>query len=225
MKKTNRYLIPIFILIVGLSVFMERQAQQSSVEKEKINTAETDFLGEPIEKKTEPVLVKAAATKPAQEVKEQSFEKCASFLKVEPSAEATQLAAMLSQIKKHYAITNEVVDLTEYQLHTRSNEELVVQHIPTEEPKNQVRVFKTAADGFPDRIKDFPNSGGTEELRLEGALTLGSISKKIEKFKIVNHDRSVLAYEKSNDEITRIDFTSGRNQLVCEDQQCSCHEF
>lgn len=229
--KKNRYLIPIFILILGMAIFMEKMAVKSTNEKissekntnEKVDTTKTDFLGEPVEQKSVSVPVKAAAANPPQQLKVQDFEKCASFLKINSGGDG--LAQTLEQLKSHYGLVNDVIDMTEYQLRTRSNEELVVQHIPGEEVKNQVRVFKTAGDGFPDRIKKFPNSNGSEKLKLSGALTLGEVTKKIEKFKVLNADRSVLAYEKSEGAVTRVDFTNGKNKLICEDQLCQCHEF
>jgi hypothetical protein len=222
--KSNRYLIPIFILIAGLALFMAKLAPQTEV-KERVDTTKTDFLGEPVEQKTAPIQIKAAATQSVKNLKPQNLEKCASFLKTAAESEKSTLEKTLAQIKEHYQISNEAIDSTEYQLLTRSNEELVVQHIPNEEQKNKVRVFKTGPDGFPDRIKTFPHSAEAEDLRLIGALSLGTLNKKIEKYKTENNDRSILTYEKSNGEITRLDFINGRNQLICEDQLCQCHEF
>lgn len=227
--KSNRYLIPIFILILGMAIFMQKMASQKTkssqqnTEIEKVDTTKEDFLGQPVEQQSPPVQVQAAAPNPPKTIVDKEIEKCAPFLKI--SDQTNLFSQTLDQLKMKYGITKEEVDMTEYQLMTKSNEELVIQHIPSEESKNQVRVFKTAADGFPDRIKKFPNSNASEKLRLKGALTLGTLTKQIEKFKIVNADRSVLAYEKSNNEITRLDFTIGRNQLICEDQRCQCHEF
>ncbi|MBC7464845.1 MAG: hypothetical protein H7256_02540 [Bdellovibrio sp.] len=229
--KKNRYLIPIFILILGMAIFMEKMAVRSTNKKssseqtevEKVDPTKTDFVGEPIEQKTKEIQVQAASASPAQTIKVQEFGKCASFLKINSQGDSASQA--LEQIKSHYDLVKDVVDMTEYQLRTRSNEELVVQHIPGEEIKNQVRIFKTADDGFPDRVKKFPNSNGSEKQKLMGALTLGERTKKIEKYKVVNSDRSVLAYEKSEGVVTRVDFTNGKNKLICEDQRCQCHEF
>ena len=234
MKKSNRYLIPIFILVLGMAFFVQKLAKTASEQKakakietrEKIDPTKTDFLNEPIEQTKEVAVVKSAETTTRKNLKTENIEKCAPFLnQTQLAGGASILDQALEKIKQHYGITDDRIDLTEYQLRTRANEEIVVQNIPAEEVKNQIRIFKTAADGFPDRIKKFPNYAGTVNERLAGALTLGTLEKTVEKFRTTNADQSSVSYEKSDGKISRVEYSKGRTQLVCEDGQCACQMF
>ncbi len=149
------------------------------------------------------------------------LKKCGDFL---TQQSGNDLNAMFMQIKKRLASV-EILELTEYQLRASDQQEIIVQQNPREESKNQVRVFKAGDDGFPDRLKNFPNSDGNPEQRLEGALTLGKLIRKIDKFSLVSNDGAQVRLEKQNNEITRIDFTSGHNQLICEDKLCACTTY
>ncbi|MFZ3230073.1 MAG: hypothetical protein WA160_07705 [Pseudobdellovibrio sp.] len=227
MKNLFKVVSVIITIGIGFLFLMQKSNFNSATKNEihKVDTNLVDFLGEPIEEKTVPLTIKAIATKevPTKTIKQQELQNCVAFLSSDGSA---GFEHVLEEIRQHAQTINEVIDLTEYQLRTKANEELVVQHIPLEETKNQVRVFKMSEDGFPDRIKKFPNYDASIPLRLQGALTLGALEKKIVKYKAVQTDgRNAFLFEITNDEITKIDFTNGRNQLICEDNRCQCLQF
>ena len=215
----------LIIIAVAGAVYITTNKQGQTEDANEVKELTTDFLGQPIEQQTQSVIVKAA-NETNQEIKKeiqtQFLKNCASFLKNEKIQNNEQA---LEAIKNQYQISDVGIDMTEYQLRTKSNEEIVVQHIPGENFKNIVRVFKTAEDGFPDRIKSYPNAKASVKLRLAGALTLGQLIKKIEKHKAVNSDGTELYYEKSKNEVIKVEFLNGQNQLICEDQLCQCNKL
>lgn len=149
------------------------------------------------------------------------LKKCGDFLNQQSSSD---FDAVLMLIKKRFS-SNEILELIEYQLRTDDQQEVIVQQNLHEENKNQVRVFKSGEDGFPDRVKIFPNFDGNLQQRLEGALTLGRLERKIDKYSFTSNDGSQVRFEKQQNRITRIDYTSRRNQLICEDKSCACTTY
>ena len=119
----------------------------------------------------------------------------------------------------------ETLERTEFQLLSKDQKEIVVQLTPDEEPNNKVRVLRVASDGFPDRIKNFPHVKGTIEDQLQGALSLGTLKNKIEKYSVIQGNGIQLKFEKSNNHVVRINYSNARNQLVCEDAKCICQTF
>lgn len=147
---------------------------------------------------------------------------CAPFLE---NYKSDSLEFVLKQIKKNENFEQDLPEMIEYQLLTEKNEEIVVQKTPSEEKKDQVKVFKIATDGFPDRVKEFPNSTLAVDLKLQGALTLGKIIKEIDKYQALNISGANLFYEVENEKVTRISFTKGKAQLLCEQLSCVCKSF
>ncbi len=150
--------------------------------------------------------------------REQELKKCGDFLS-ESSAE--NLESTMAIIKEKFKLSERLI-ITEYQLLGNQNEQIVVQKLPAESLANQIRVLKTASDGFPDRIKNFPNSTGSLEDRLTGALQLGSLQQTIDKYEAYGVKGVKLVIEKSENKIQKLNFLRGRNQLICEDLICTC---
>lgn len=151
-------------------------------------------------------------------LRQQELKKCGDFLS-ESSAE--NLEATMATIKEKFKLSERLV-ITEYQLLGNQNEQIVVQKIPSESLANQIRVLKTAPDGFPDRIKDFPNATGSLADRLTGALQLGSLQQTIDKYEAHGANGIKLVIEKSENRIQKLNFLMSRNQLICEDFICTC---
>lgn len=224
MKKTGFALFSIIILCVSYIYLKSSDRKIKTSEQETSVNLTRDFLGNEIPETTQPVLVKSNSNiqnKAEKKINNISLEKCGSYLK---EIDTNNFNTVLNEIIKKNNLLEPKLDMTEYQLQTKSNEEIVVQHIPSEEDRNIIRVFKMADDGFPDRIKEFPNANGEIKLRLQGALSLGALIKKIEKLKTKSKHQELMV-EKSNNAITRVDFINGKNQLICEDQLCECHQF
>lgn len=222
--KKNRYLIPIFILIVGLSLFILKQAP--TLEQKKTN--DSNFQ-EQLEKNLpplqhKPVRAEDAAGRAALEAKARPLQICAPFL-TDQQGEQKPLIKTLQKFRDFYHIDVEALELSEYQLKTNTGESIVVHHDPAEENKSRVRVFKIASDGLPDRVYKFPRMDEAESKQLEGALSMGTVFKKTDKYKIVNHDGTILLFDRTNDVISKIDFTDGRNQMICENQLCQCQSY
>lgn len=150
------------------------------------------------------------------------LKKCAAFLNY---SNGNSLETARQQIKANVQFQSEELEMTEYQLTSTANEEIIVQNNLNEEIKDQVRVFKMAKDGLPDRIKNFPNANLSRDLKLEGALTLGRLVKKIEKFRAITDTGQEMFYEVEAGKTVLLSFLTGKKQLLCEDMSCTCNEF
>lgn len=159
--------------------------------------------------------------KPPAVVVAANLSACGKFLSAQSGSHFNETVKTILQ----HVSGKETLELTEYQLVTSDQRELIVQHTPDEETKNKIRVLRVAADGFPDRIRNFPRSEGPVEDQLQGALSLGVLKNKIEKYSAADASGSVLKIEKSQNQIVRISYSQGRNQLLCEEAQCTCQSF
>lgn len=217
MKSPEKALIVLIAaIVVGFFYFKNKSTRQSA----PAVPMETDFLGEPLELPNKPIKIRLESTPAPKSIQSSDLKKCGHFL---TSSSADNLEATVLEIKKTL-MAEETLELTEYQLRGGDNAEIIVQQTPNEEPKNQIRVFKLAADGFPDRIKKFPNSSDDSQSQLAGALTLGTQKNKIEKYQIIK-PQAELRYDKTENKIVRISFLQGKFQLICEEQTCSCQEI
>ncbi len=190
---------------------------------EKLKEVSVDFSDPSAKSAAVANSVRVGATNPtAQKVLTVDLQRCAPFLS---GGESLQLEDIYQQIKSSMQFQNEVLEMTEYELRSDKNEDLVIQDNSYEEKKDQIRVFKIAQDGLPDRIKDFPNATLSKDLRLEGALTLGRLTKKTEKYQALSASGANLFYESAAGKIIRLSLTTGRNQLQCEEQVCSCNQY
>lgn len=215
----NKKSTPIILIVLAVAstvLFMKNKSMPQTKLGPLVLENEESVAEDIVVKKATPTVLKK------MQFSSENLKKCADFLS---EKSATNLEQTLQQIKTRFHLT-EKLEITEYQLFGPNNEQIVVQNIPQEEMKNKIRVFKTAADGFPDRIKDFPNAAaGSIEDRLQGALTLGRLQLKIDKYQAISSSGTKLDYDKSENKITKINLSQGRTQLTCEQGQCSCERF
>jgi hypothetical protein len=110
-----------------------------------------------------------------------------------------------------------------YELMSAENQPLVVQYLPQEDNSNKVRVFSiNTQDGFPDRIKDFPQSHAETSLKLKGALSLGEIKSKMISTTQTAFDGSMLSIDKKDQKVIRAHLITRSFDFECKNQSCLC---
>ncbi len=219
-KIAFQVVILIAVTIVGVLIFKNKKsvAPQITSDDQVIDFSDPKSkLG--LEEET---TVYRAQNSANQKVVDVDLKKCASFLVY---SSGNSLESAQQQIKTNIQFQSDELEMTEFQLRSATGDEIIVQNNSNEEKKDQVRVFTMAKDGLPDRVKDFPNANQSRELKLEGALTLGRLIKKIEKFRAVSDSGKEMFYEVEEGKTIRISLTEGKNQLLCEDLKCSCNQF
>ncbi len=116
-----------------------------------------------------------------------------------------------------------VISEESYELTTSDNNNLVIQVIPQEEDKNQVRVFSISqSDGLPDRIKEFPESNAPPPIRLKGALSLGTMKSKSRSITQTSYDGSMLSIDTKNEKTVRLHLITKNFEFECKNQNCLC---
>ncbi len=127
---------------------------------------------------------------------------------------------------KAASFNSPVIEMERYELKTNEDADLVVQYIPSEEPKNEVRVFNISKeDGLPDRVHEFPNSTAAAAKKLDGALSLGKIMQKNETFRQEGLRGETLEIEKSNNAILKIRYSEPGIEFTCNEIKCKCLTF
>jgi hypothetical protein len=164
-----------------------------------------------------PIISKEEIPENKKYLKEE-FKKC-----FKRNIESESFETILAAIKRQRSFSEPIVTSENYELLTSDQKEVVVQFIPQEEERNRVRVFKiNPVDGFPDRIKDFPNSESSIEKRLVGALSLGQQQSKTVSTTQNSYDGSLLALDITNGRLVRIHLSAGSIDFECKNQSCIC---
>ncbi len=205
------------VITVAALVFFQKHKPIDSVQTTKAsNILQSDIVG-----RVNSTASTGSGEKAPALIEADSLAACGSFLSAASSANLNKTVETILQ----QSTEKEILELTEYQLLTSDQREMIVQLTPDEEPKNKIRVLRVAEDGFPDRIKNFPNAKGSPEDQLQGAISLGTLQNKIEKYSVNQGNGIQLKFEKSQNQVLRINYSNGRNQLLCEEAKCSCQSF
>ncbi len=215
MKKNNIFLL--LCALVAIIAVMAVLLPKKEVAVDKLKSIQVTKLGA-ISADISPAANSKEVAVTAVAKAQDEFKKC--FKKESHFDNLENLKNLLLEQKDYSApILNE----ENYELVTADNANLIVQHIPQEENKNQVRVFSiNPTDGMPDRIKDFPYSGGDVSLRLKGALTLGTIKGKTSSTIQNAYDGSMLSLENRDDKIIRLHLITNNFDFECKNQSCIC---
>lgn len=127
--------------------------------------------------------------------------------------------------EKQTTFSNPAIDIERYSLVDSENKKMVVEHIPSEEFKNQVRVFKiNPVDQMPDRVWDFAHSNSeNKDVRLSGALSVGKVVEKSETTRQLGANNELLLLESSNSKITKLTFSQQGMEFFCQTaNDCKC---
>ncbi|OFZ28521.1 MAG: hypothetical protein A2622_05345 [Bdellovibrionales bacterium RIFCSPHIGHO2_01_FULL_40_29] len=154
-----------------------------------------------------------------KKIQEVDISKCTGFIDPQKNYET-----ILNQIKRNTSLQEQKLEMIEYQLLNQDSKEVIIQKNINKAPADQVRVFILSEDGFPTRVKTFPNSRRSLEKKLAGALSLGVVTKKIEKYQALGQSGEQLFIEIENRKITRINYIQNQIQLLCEENTCSCNQ-
>lgn len=217
MKNRLSFQIVLVLVTVVVGVLLLKNKNPSAPANNQISFENSNVGEKTIQEKE--VVVGNQTRGSTQEIKSVDVKKCASFVTT-----TSNLDLVLKEITSNISFQPSL-EMNEYQLTGPNAEEIVIQEMPHEVPKDQIRVFKMAADGLPDRVKDFPNAGSSLNGKLDGALSLGKLNKKIEKYQALNKEGQQLNYEIEQGRVARISFVKGKSQLLCEEGSCSCNEF
>ncbi len=166
----------------------------------------------------------AQSEAPAAELKSANDWK-AEFNKCFPNSDLNNIDQnnIVSIFEKKVSLSSPSLTLEQYDLRTADNQNLVVQHIPGEELKDQVRLFSISAeDGMPDRIYDFPAAKSEISKRLQGALTMGALVLKKETTEQSGPNGERLEIEKSKDAILGIRYSEVGLEFSCFENKCKC---
>lgn len=216
LDKISTLIIAAVIILAAILFFKKNKSAQEQSKNVAHNVLQSVTVGRVNSAAKNTVQGKAPAI-----VEAPSLAACGYFLSNQSGANLDETVnTILNQSSQ-----KEILERTEYQLIANDQREIVVQFTLDEEPKNKVRVLRIADDGFPDRIKNFPSSKGSVEDQLQGALTLGTLKNKIEKYSVNQGNGILLKFEKSKNKVVRINYSNGRNQLLCEDAKCLCQTF
>ncbi len=133
---------------------------------------------------------------------------------------------LISYFERKANLSNPRLELEHYELRTKEAKQVVVQMIPGEEPKDQVRVFSISEeDGLPDRIHEFPNAKSEIAERIKGALTLGELVQKNETTQQQGALGELLEIEKFKDKVLRIRYSEPDLDFSCDNAKCECFKL
>lgn len=216
LDKVSTLIVAATIIIAVLFFFQKSKSIKPQQIPEAHNVLESVTVG-----RVNTIAKSAAPEKAPTVIEKADLTACGRFLNNQSALNLNETVQTIMKQSSH----KETLERTEYQLISNDNREIIVQHTPDEESKNKIRVLRVANDGFPDRIKNFPRSKGSTEDQLQGALTLGVLKNKIEKYSVMQESGVLLKFDKSQNQVIRINYSNGRNQLLCEESKCSCHSF
>ena len=220
-KIAFQVVILIAATIIGVLIFKNKKSVAPQITS---SNGEVIDFSDPKAKRNleEQTTVYRAQNSANKKVVDVELKKCVAFLDY---SNGNSLETARQQIKANVQFQSDELEMTEHQLRSAADDEIIVQSNPNEEKKDQIRVFKMAKDGLPDRVKNFPNANLSRDLKLEGALTLGRLVKKIEKFRATTATGQEMFYEIEEGKTVRLSLTQGKNQLICEELKCSCNQF
>lgn len=152
---------------------------------------------------------------------EQEIQKCFSDY-----SSSDRLDELKNKLIQAYSLPEPEIDFEEYRMIGMNNESYRI-HYDKNAPRNEViRVYQIGADEMPDIIKNYPGSKSAQSNeQLDGALTLGTLQRKIIKMKTQSSEAVVLEYDEESREATSLRFVDQKNELVCNTNICHCKQY
>lgn len=141
-------------------------------------------------------------------------------------ADTAKKEDLISFFEKKSNLSSPHLELEQYELKSSTDEQIIVQMVPGEELKDQVRAFLISkADGLPDRIHHFPQAKAEISKRLQGALTLGQLIQKNETTHQDGTLGELLEIEKNKDQILRVRYSEPGLEFSCDENKCECFKL